>query len=144
MSHVLVTGAQGFIGQVLVQRLLAHGLGGRAIRSLTLLDLQFDAPHADPRVLQVAGSIGEAPVRERACAQPVDAVFHLASVPGGAAEKQYQLGRSINLDATLGLLEALREQSEAPRFVYAARWRSTVKACPRMSMNRRCRRRRRR
>ncbi|WP_322045185.1 NAD-dependent epimerase/dehydratase family protein [Paraburkholderia sp. J67] len=120
MSHVVVTGAQGFVGRALVRRLLAEGLGARAVSKLTLLDVAFDAPHADPRVTQLAGSIADANVRVQAYATPVDAVFHLASIPGGAAERDYALGRAINLDATLGLLEDLRDQARAPRFVFAS------------------------
>ncbi|SDP61888.1 Nucleoside-diphosphate-sugar epimerase [Rhodoferax sp. OV413] len=120
MSHVVVTGAQGFVGQALVQRLLADGLNGQAVQRMSLMDVGFDAPHADARVAQFAGSIADAAVRAAAYARPVDAVFHLASIPGGAAEKNYALGRSINLDATLGLLEDLRGQAKAPRFVFAS------------------------
>lgn len=120
MSHIVVTGAQGFVGRALVKRLLAKGLGARAVSKLTLLDIAFDAPHADSRVVQLAGSIADASVRAQAYSSPVDAVFHLASIPGGAAERNYALGRSINLDATLGLLEDLRDQARAPRFVFAS------------------------
>lgn len=123
MTHVVVTGGEGFVGQALVQRLLAEGLGGRPVTHLTLLDIAFAAPHADARVRQLAGSIADADLRERAYARPVDAVFHLASIPGGAAEKNYELGRSINLDATLGLLEDLRAQAAdgaVPRFIFAS------------------------
>ncbi|WP_321877087.1 NAD-dependent epimerase/dehydratase family protein [Paraburkholderia bannensis] len=120
MSHVVVTGAQGFVGRALVKRLLADGLGARAVSKLTLLDIAFDAPHADARVTQIAGSIADAGVRAQAYASNVDAVFHLASIPGGAAERDYALGRAINLDATLGLLEDLRGQPRPPRFVFAS------------------------
>ncbi|WP_321889038.1 NAD-dependent epimerase/dehydratase family protein [Paraburkholderia bannensis] len=120
MSHVVVTGAQGFVGRALVKRLLADGLGARAVSKLTLLDIAFDAPHADARVTQIAGSIADADVRAQAYASSVDAVFHLASIPGGAAERDYALGRAINLDATLGLLEDLRGQPRPPRFVFAS------------------------
>ena len=34
-------------------------------------------------------------LRRQAYADGVDVVFHLASIPGGAAEKNYALGRSI-------------------------------------------------
>ncbi|MBU9133424.1 NAD-dependent epimerase/dehydratase family protein [Burkholderia multivorans] len=120
MSHVVVTGAQGFVGRALVNRLLADGLGARAVSKLTLLDTAFDGPHPDARVTQLTGSIADANVRAQAYAMPVDAVFHLASIPGGAAERNYALGRAINLDATLGLLEDLRGQARAPRFVFAS------------------------
>ena len=118
--HVVVTGAQGFIGQVLVKRLLKDGLGGKSVRRLSGVDVAFEAPHADAPVTHITGSIADAAVRAKAYAAPVDAVFHLASVPGGAAEKNYDLGRSINLDATVGLLEDLRGQARPPRFVFAS------------------------
>jgi D-erythronate 2-dehydrogenase len=120
MTHVVVTGAQGFVGQVLVRRLLKDGLGGQRVTRLTLMDLGFDAALADERVTQLAGSIDDASLRAQAYASPVDAVFHLASIPGGAAEKDYALGRRINLDATLGLLEDLRGQARPPRFIFAS------------------------
>lgn len=120
MSHVVVTGAQGFVGAALVKRLLQDGLNGSSVTRLSLLDLGFAEPHADARVVQVAGSVADAAVRAQAYATPVDAVFHLASIPGGAAEKNYGLGRAINLDATLGLLEDLRAQAKPPRFVFAS------------------------
>ena len=54
----------------------------------------------------------------------MDVVFHLASVPGGHAELNYELGRQGNLDATLKLLEAARAQTiggaKAPVFVFAS------------------------
>lgn len=118
--HVVVTGAAGFVGQVLVKRLLREGLAGQTLGRLSLMDIAFDAPHPDTHVAQIAGSIADAAVRAQAYALPVDAVFHLASVPGGAAERSYDLGRSINLDATLGLLEDLRGQANPPRFIFAS------------------------
>jgi len=129
MNHIVITGSEGFVGQALVQRLLAHGLDGRPVQRLTLMDVGFAAPPADPRVRQLPGSIADAALRRQAYeggeeGGGVDAVFHLASIPGGAAEKNYALGRSINLDATLGLLEDLRGVRAAggglPRFVFAS------------------------
>lgn len=120
MTHIVVTGAQGFVGQALVKRLLNAGFDGCAVSRLTLLDLHFDTAASDARVVQLSGSIADPALRAQAYADPVDAVFHLASIPGGAAEKNYALGRSINLDATLGLLEDLRMQARPPRFVFAS------------------------
>lgn len=122
--RVLVTGAGGFVGQVLVRRLLAEGLGGRPLEALVAADLSLDGLPADPRLERVGGSIADAGVMARALARPVDAVFHLASVPGGAAERDPDLGRRVNLDATLALVEGLRAQrgqrQDAPRLVFAS------------------------
>jgi nucleoside-diphosphate-sugar epimerase len=115
--RILVTGAAGFVGHTLVQRLLKDGLAGQPVDQLVLMDLAFAEPPSDTRVTHFAGSIADPALRQRALAEPVDVVFHLASCPGGLAEKNYALGRSINLDASLGLLEDLRAQ---PRFVFAS------------------------
>jgi nucleoside-diphosphate-sugar epimerase len=120
MKRVLVTGAAGFIGHALVQRLLGAGLGGRAVDQVIAVDLKFDGPSADPRVVQIEGSISDAAVRKRALAAPPDTVFHLAALMGSAAERDYELGRRVNLDATLGLIEDLRGSAVPPRFVFAS------------------------
>lgn len=122
--HILITGANGFVGKALVARLLADTPAlPQPLRRLTLLDLSFAATPDDDRVQQLPGSITDPALIDTAFAQPVDAVFHLASVPGGAAERDPLLGRQVNLDATVGLLEAARRQADrgrAPVFVFAS------------------------
>lgn len=118
--HVLVTGASGFVGQALWRRLLADGVAGRAVGKLTLLDMRFAEAPADPRVRQVEGSIADAALLARAFAAPVDLIFHLASVPGGAAERDFALGLEVNLHATMALLECARRQERAPVLVFAS------------------------
>lgn len=85
---MLVTGANGFIGKALTSRLLDTWAG---LDKLTLLDLRLDSP-SDPRVHALSGDLGN----ERLCAlaftEPVDVVFHLASVPGGTSERDPGLG----------------------------------------------------
>ena len=120
MSRVLVTGARGFIGQTLVQRLLDDGLGGQAVRQLVLVDLAFDASASEARVQRIAGSLAEPALLEAAMATQPDTIFHLASVPGGASERDPELGRSVNLDATLRLIDACRTLARPPRLVYAS------------------------
>lgn len=118
---VLVTGANGFIGRRLVHVLLGGGAPfGVTVDRLRLLDRSLDGLPADPRVERLAGDLTDPTIVERAFDGGVDHVFHLASVPGGAAEKDFELGLQVNLQGTLALLEAARRQGRAPRFVFAS------------------------
>lgn len=121
--NILVTGADGFIGRALVARLLSSGdlpgLGD-ARRRITLLDQRFASNPADARVRLVSGDISDRSVLRDALTGGVDCVFHLASIPGGAAESGFELGRRVNLEGTLGLLELLRQEARAPRVVFAS------------------------
>ena len=46
--------------------------------------------------------------------------FSLASILGGAAEANYDLARRVNIDATLGVFEHLRETAPQTRLVFAS------------------------
>ncbi|GAB1617531.1 NAD-dependent epimerase/dehydratase family protein [Pseudomonas sp. NGC7] len=119
--RVMITGAAGFLGRLLVQRLLDKGqLRGQPLEALVLLDQQLDGFPSDPRLRLLAGSIAEPTLLRRALADGVDVVFHLVSVPGGAAEEHYALGRQVNLLATLELLDQLRNAARPPVLVYAS------------------------
>lgn len=123
--HIVVTGAAGFVGRALSQRLQSQGhFQGRDITRLTILDLDFQSePTANVR--QIVGDIGDvAWLQSIFDGQTVDVIFHLASIPGGMAEQDYRLARRVNLDATQGLLELGQAQVErggrAPTFVFAS------------------------
>lgn len=118
--HVLITGANGFVGASLVRRLLADPVALPGWDHLTLVDLGFTTPSDDPRVQQLGGSLDDPALLATALETPADVVFHLASVPGGLAERDYALGRQANLDATLALLEGLQRQATPARVVFAS------------------------
>ncbi len=129
--HVLVTGANGFVGRALAARLARDGhLGGRALTRLSLVDLAFPGvPARQGLVHRHAGDLADPAMLDAALdvtlgGMAPDAVFHLASIPGGTAEADYALARRVNLDATLMLLERGRAQvlagGAAPRFVFAS------------------------
>jgi nucleoside-diphosphate-sugar epimerase len=113
--RILVVGGQGFIGQALVARLRGGAsIHGRAASLITVLDQHIADRIDDARVRYVEGDISERSTLERSIEGGVDCVFHLASVPGGAAERDFELGMKVNLHSTLGLLEALRLAGGTP------------------------------
>jgi D-erythronate 2-dehydrogenase len=102
--HVLVTGAAGFVGEALVQRLLCDASATpRELTRLTLVDQRFG-----PALLDAA------------LCEPADLVFHLASVPGALAEREPALGVRVNLHAVLALFERLATTASVPRVVFAS------------------------
>jgi nucleoside-diphosphate-sugar epimerase len=119
--HVLITGANGFVGRTLTQRLCSNAAALPGWSRLTLVDLGFDETQdSDPRVRRLSGSLHDPRLMAQALETPADVVFHLASVPGGLAERDYDLGRQGNLDATLVLLESLQRQAQPARVVFAS------------------------
>lgn len=119
--NVLITGANGFIGKRLARRLLNVGvLAGKRISRLTLLDVRFDEPAAASDIVFLQGSVSHPGILRQALSDSPDYIFHLACVPGGAAEENYQLGLDVNLHGTLNLLEELRSRSFRPVLVYTS------------------------
>ncbi|PWU25753.1 MULTISPECIES: NAD-dependent epimerase/dehydratase family protein [unclassified Pseudomonas] len=121
--NVLVTGGNGFVGRELVKRLLAAASPlpeGTPLRRLSVVDMGGEHLPADPRLHLVSGSIADPAVLDAALEVAPDLVFHLASIPGGAAERNFELGLQVNLHATLALFQRLAQQGRCPRVVFTS------------------------
>lgn len=114
---VVVTGAGGFVG-----RALAGSLEADDSISLVLVDTAFPQHKtgSNDRVTYIRGQLQDAEVRSRALEQGVDVLFHLAALPGGAAEADPALSKLVNLDATLALFEEVSRAADCPRVVFTS------------------------
>lgn len=122
MTHVLITGGGGFIGQKLAHRLAQDGqLNGQEISAMTLVDLGVPAqPEAPFPIHAKALDISDAGAVDGLMTQPFDVIYHLAAVVSGAAEADFDLGLRVNLMGTLNLLLAARKAGNFPLVVYAS------------------------
>lgn len=113
--RVMITGAGGFIGRALVEALLKEG-----IHEVVAVDSVAAPCPALGDTTWLVGDISNPGFVAHIFAQPCDALLHLATVPGGAAEENRSLAQRVNLDATLALLEAMRTNPTPPRVVFAS------------------------
>lgn len=109
----IVTGGAGFLGDLVVRRLLEQG-----VERVTVVDLA--PPRSDlsddPRVVVRLGDLAAT----IATLEPADLVVHLAAVVSGAAEQDLDLGLRVNLDATRAVLDRARTWGTVPTVVFAS------------------------
>jgi nucleoside-diphosphate-sugar epimerase len=118
-SQVLVTGGAGYVGSVLVPKLLAAGHGVKVLDLYMYGDHVLDAVRDNPRLRQIKGDLRDRAVLEKSLAG-CDAVIHLACVSNDPSfELNPELGKSINFDSFTPLVEVARD-SGVRRFIYAS------------------------
>jgi nucleoside-diphosphate-sugar epimerase len=120
--RILITGAGGFIGRKLTERLLADGtVDGRTVEHVTAADLHgLDLLADDARLARVALDITDHVAAAKLIAQGYDLVVHLAAIVSANAEEDFDLGYKVNLDGTRYLLEGLKALGTCPRLVFAS------------------------
>ena len=115
-NKIYITGGAGYVGAVLVPRLLAQG------RAVTVLDLMIygeDVIKPHPGLTMIRGDIRDQALLAKTIPGH-DAVIHLACISNDPSfELNPDLGKSINLDAFEPLVKISRD-SGVKRFVYAS------------------------
>lgn len=111
--HVLVTGAGGFVGQALVRALS----GAMRITATDRAGLDFAEL---PDVAALTCELGDPELIRAVTDTPFDAIVHLATVPGGAAEADPALAAHVNVASSMVLIDAAAALGKRPRFIFAS------------------------
>jgi D-erythronate 2-dehydrogenase len=123
--HILVIGAGGMLGAKLVSRLCAtDNLNDQIIHRIT----RYDAVIAPPPpasgfpIDTFVGDLSAAGEAEKLIVSRPDVIFHLAAIVSGEAERDFEKGYRINLDATRILFEVIRGVggSYRPRVIFTS------------------------
>jgi dTDP-L-rhamnose 4-epimerase len=128
MRKVLVTGAAGFIGSHLVQRLLADGHWVRALDNLSPqihgAEGRFPSWRDHPEVEIIHGSVTDSAIWDRALGE-VDSVVHLAAETGtGQSMYQIEHYNAVNSQATARLMEEVARRAGKIRRIVLSSSRS--------------------
>jgi D-erythronate 2-dehydrogenase len=110
----VITGAGGFLGRALTARLTA----GNEENRLILVD-QIALSSPDRRARCVKGDLHDKDLLE-SIVPGADVIFHLAAVPGGTSEADYESSRKTNLEASLALMDRAALEPKPVRFVYSS------------------------
>lgn len=121
--RALITGATGFVGSHLTERLVAEGWEVRALVRPT-----SDTGRLRELGVELwAGALGDTDAIRRACAG-VEVVYHLAAVTGLRSEKNFH---GANVEGTRSVVEAVRGAEQRPaRLVYLSSYAACGPSVP--------------
>ncbi|GIL41454.1 NAD-dependent epimerase/dehydratase family protein [Roseiterribacter gracilis] len=116
---VLVTGGAGYVGSVLVPKLLDAGYAVNVLDLFIYGDNVFGDADNHPRLTKIKGDLRDRATVERAVAH-CDAVIHLACISNDPSfDLDPGLGKSINFDCFRPLVQASKDAG-VRRFIYAS------------------------
>jgi len=118
-KKILVTGGAGYVGSVLVPKLLNKGHQVKIIDLYIYGENVLDCVKEHPNLRQVKGDIRDKKLLEREL-PGYDTIIHLACISNDPSyELNPQLGKSINYDAFLDLVN-VSKKSAVENFIYAS------------------------
>jgi len=119
LKNILITGGAGYVGAVLVPKLLKNGYRVKVIDWYIYGDNVFGKYANHHNLQKIKGDIRDKNLLNTEL-KNVDAVIHLACISNDPSfELNPELGKSINYDATLQLVD-LAKKIGVKRFIYAS------------------------
>ena len=126
MAHILITGANGFIGSRLAATMpvgtrLRLNNADHRIEKLTLVDHVVTDRAAGPDGSEwIEGDLGHLVAEQTDLFATADAVFHLASATSGECEADLDLGLNANLMNGIALGRCLASATHQPLLVFSS------------------------
>ncbi|OGQ06033.1 MAG: UDP-glucose 4-epimerase [Deltaproteobacteria bacterium RIFCSPLOWO2_01_44_7] len=115
----LVTGGAGYVGAVLVPKLLAKGYSVKVLDLYLYGEGVFETVQGHPNLEQIKADIRDVSVLKRTL-PGCDAVIHLACISNDPSfDLNPELGKSINYDAFIHLVDIAKDAG-IKRFIYAS------------------------
>ncbi len=119
LTNVLVTGGAGYVGSILVPKLLARGHQVKVLDLYIYGEDVLDPVRDNPNLEQIKGDIRDRALLGRIM-PGVDAVIHLACISNDpSVELDPELSRTINYDAFCSLVRISKENG-VKRFIFAS------------------------
>lgn len=119
IKNVFITGGAGYVGSILIPKLLKNGYKVKNLDLYIYGKNVLDSVKDNPDLIQIKGDIRDKALLEKEL-EGIDAVIHLACISNDPSyELNPDLGKSINYDAFISLVEASKKR-KIKRFVYAS------------------------
>jgi nucleoside-diphosphate-sugar epimerase len=119
IDHVLVIGGAGYVGSVLVRKLLDRGYGVTVLDALMYGDEGMDELYGNSELHVMQGDFRDIETLVTAC-RHVDAVVHLGAIVGDpACDLDHRLTAEVNLEATRTVAAVARGMGIG-RFVFSS------------------------
>ena len=119
LNKVFITGGAGYVGSVLVPKLLKAGYHVKVLDLYIYGEDVLDSVKDHPHLIQVKGDIRDKKLLGKEL-KGCDAVIHLACISNDPSyELDPELGKSINYDAFINLVDFSKKLG-VKRFVYAS------------------------
>ncbi|MFA5088743.1 MAG: SDR family oxidoreductase [Candidatus Omnitrophota bacterium] len=119
MKNIFVTGGAGYVGAVLIPKLLQEGYHVKCLDLYIYGEDVLSSVKGHPNLKQIKGDIRDSDLLEKEI-PGTDAVIHLACISNDPSyELNPALGKSINYDAFISLV-GISKKNQVKRFIYAS------------------------
>ncbi len=119
MQSIIVTGGAGYVGSVLIPKLLNKGHRVKVIDLYIYGEDVLNSVKDNPNLTEIKGDIRDRKLLEREI-PGTDIIIHLACISNDPSfELNPQLGKSINYDAFIPLVD-IAKKNNVKRFIYAS------------------------